>query len=187
MTIKIEQDGKEIEVFTPEEVAAKDAEIERLSKISAEKTENFKKYNEMTQEEREAHSENELNLIRRNDDLETKVNTLTETIAQKEAREKQEAKDKSLKAFHNDLPEVKTKLEEKYALLAGMPEDTTDQIRARTMEAARLAGISIDSRNPIYQHFDGEAPKLQDHKEFVETEKGKEAASLVAEALKNTQ
>jgi hypothetical protein len=181
--MKIDQDGEEVIVYTREEIETRDAEIARLNGLNKEKTENFRRYNEMTQEERDNHSENELNLIRRNDILEAEIKGVKETLAEKETREKNEAKTNLLKQYHNDLPEVKTTLEEKYAMLAGMPENTPEEIRERTIQAARLAGISVDSVNPIYQSVNGMPPIYKEKTDYVETTAGKEAAALVAEQL----
>lgn len=181
--MKIEHDGKEIEVYTAEEVAQKEAEIERLNRLVSEKTENFKKYNEMTKEEREMYDENTLNLIQRNDKLAEEVGGLKETLAQKEARERASAKEGVLKSIHHGVDDVKSKIEEKYAILAGMPEETPEQIQARAIEAAKLAGIAIDTRNPLYVPFTGEAPIYKEKNDYTETAEGKEAADLARQAL----
>lgn len=159
------------------------AEIDRLSKLNIDKTANFKKYNELTEAERAAYSENDLIQIKRNDALETELGTLKETLAQKEQREKDSAKISAITRFAGDKAEIKTAIEEKYALLAGMPETTPEQISARTTAAAHLAGISLDSRVPIYQHFDGAAPEYKKNDDFTETDKGKEQVEMLRESL----
>lgn len=199
MSEKIEIDGVEKEVFTAEEVAAqtkaaaeaeatrvaaeKDAEIERLKKVSAEKTENFRKYNEMTQEERDAHSANELELIKRNDKIEAELIAEREARLAKEKTENERTKNNALKGFHADVAEVKEKIEKSYAALAGMPETTPEEVQARAEAAARLAGISVESRNPIHQSFSGEAPRYKEKSEYVETPEGQEAVTLARQAL----
>ena len=139
------EDGTTITVFTKEEVEAeattraqaeatrianeKDAEIEKLRKVSAEKTENFRKYNEMSEEEKKAHSENEIIQIRRADQLAEELTSVKTALQEKEAREKDYTKNSILKGFHGDKEDVKKNLEEKYAVLAGMPESTPDEIK----------------------------------------------------------
>jgi len=193
------EDGTTITVFTKEEVEAeattraqaeatrianeKDAEIEKLRKVSAEKTENFRKYNEMSEEEKKAHSENEIIQIRRADQLAEELTSVKTALQEKEAREKDYTKNSILKGFHGDKEDVKKNLEEKYAVLAGMPESTPDEIKARVSAAATLAGISVDSVNPLYQSFSGEAPQYKEKTEYVETEGGKEAADMVRSTL----
>ncbi len=199
MSYKFEpEEGKEIDVFTAEEVEAaakaredaaiakvaaeKDAEIEKYKKVSAEKTENFKKYNEMTEEEKKAYDANTVNLIKRGDQQAEKITELETKLSDKEEKEKTSNKNSALKSLHGDIPEVKTKVEEKYALLSGMPETTPEEINARAVAAAQLAGIQIDQRNPLFQSVHGEPPIYKEKTEYAETPEGKEALRLVREA-----
>lgn len=196
MSQEIENDaGEMITVYTQEEVeaqaterankiaAGKDAEIEKLKRVNAEKTENFRKYNEMTEEERAAHSSNELTLIQRSDKLEAELAAEKAARLEREQKEADRVKSSALKTFHNDSPEVKEKLETSYAALAGMPESTPEEITARAQAAARLAGFSIDSRNPLYQSVSGDAPVYKETKNFTDTPEGREAADLSRQAL----
>lgn len=165
-------------------IEEKDAEILRLNKVSAEKTDNFRKYNEMTEEERKAHTENEIIQIRRNDKLEEELGGVKKTLEEKEIRERDYAKTSVLKAFHGDKEEVKKVIEEKYAILSGMPETTPDEIRARATEAAKLAGINVNSQpNPLYQGFSGASPEYKEKTQFVETAEGEAAAQMVRDSL----
>lgn len=189
------EDGKMETFYSAEEIEAakkaeadrvaaeKDTEIERLKKISAEKTDNFRKYNEMTEEEKKAHSENEIIQIRRNDKLEEELAGVKKVLTEKEERERIYTKDTIMKSIHGDKDDIKKSLEENYAILAGMPETTPDEIRARTMKAANLAGISIESINPLYQPMNGDAPVHKQKDDYVETEAGKTAADLVRQNL----
>jgi hypothetical protein len=209
--MKIENaEGKEIEVFTPEEVTAREtaaaeaaakeasdrvmaekqkeldavnAELEKVRKVSAEKTTNFKKYNEMTEEERKAHSENEILLLRRHDELEGEVGTLKTRLEEKDKNEKDYTKNSVLKNFHRGDETVKKAIEQNYAHLAGMPESTPDEIAARAASAARLSGITIDPINPLYTPISGEAPAYKENKDYTDSPEGKEAARLVREAM----
>lgn len=200
--MKIEKEGEEIEVFTADEVTAKaneaveaakaeattalqakEAELAEARKLLAEKNDNFQKYNEMTEEQKKAFDANTTNLLKRIDAATTEVETLKKTLSDKEVRERDSAKTGALSSFHGGKEDVKKVLEEKYALLAAMPETTQEEINARATAAARLAGISIDSRNPLYSPINGEAPRYKDTKEYVETPEGKEAAQLVRQAM----
>lgn len=187
------EEGGSVEVYTKEEVAAqteaaiaaakaesdkaiaeKESEIANLRKVSAEKTENFKKYNEMTEEERKAFDANTVTILRRADSLEEELNKTKTALAEKEQREKEYSKNSILKSIHAGDEKIKTSIEEAYSKL-NMPETTPDEIKARAEAAARLAGISMQSANPLYSSFSGEAPNLKSEKdkEFVETERGK--------------
>lgn len=199
MSEKIEKDGVEVEVFTADEVAAreqaaakaeadrvaatKDAELAELRRLNAERGENFTRYSKMTEEEKKNYDENTTNLLKHTDKLTGQVEELTAKLTEKEKAENERTKNSALKGFHGDLPEVKQKLEEKYALLAGMPESTPEEITARAAEAAKLAGIAVDSRNPLNISIHGEPPMYKEKTEYTETNEGKEAAALARQAL----
>lgn len=193
------ENGEKVVVYTAEEMEAtakqrveaevtrvaaeKDVEIEKYKKVSAEKTENFRRYNEMSVEEKAAYDANTVELMKRSDKTAAEVEELRTKLAEKETNERSYTKSSVLKNFHGDKEDIKKVLEDKYAILAGMPENTPDEIRARAGEAAKLAGISLDSINPLYQSFNGEAPKYKEPTEFVETQDGKIAADMVRDAM----
>lgn len=196
----IENDkGEEVTVFTAEELEAakkevetnyqktlaeKEAEVEKLRKVSAEKTENFKKFNEMTEAEKAAYDANTTEFLKRTDAAVQKAEELERKLAEKEAIEREYNKNFVLNNFHKGDEKVKKEIEDNYAILAGMPENTPDEIAARATKAAQLAGIVTDPRNPIFTPFQGEAPKIKEEgKEFVDTDKGKEALELAKKAL----
>lgn len=187
-------DGVEIEVAPVEKVqevlSKKDADLKALAdekakieRVSAEKTENFKKLNEMTQEERDAHTVNELNLLKRNEAVEAELAEIKTQLTQKEERERASAKVIAMDKYHVGNEDVKKTLEENYAKLGGMPEGSPEEVRARVAEAAKLSGISINSQNPLYADIGGDAPMPKDKKEFIDTDSGKQAADMVRDAL----
>lgn len=190
----IDDDGNEIIAYTQEELDAKAAEaaaakeaelkeqIEKLERVNAEKTENFKKFNEMTEEERKAHSVNEINLLKRNEMLEAQIGEITSKLTEKETRERDEAKTNAITSLTGEDEELKKAIEENYAVLAGMPETTASEIKARVEKAATLAGISTERMNPLHIGLHGEAPTYKEPKEFTETDKGKEALEMAREA-----
>lgn len=177
-------------VYSTEEYTAKETELTTVrgqlaeaQRISAEKGENFKKFSEMTAEERKVLDVNTINLLKREEQLSTEVSTLTTKLTEKEKRENESAKTNALSSIHHGEEVSKKLLEEKYALLTGMPETTPDEISARAKEAAKLAGIQIDPRNPFYTAINGEAPQYKPKEEFVETPKGAQAAAAVRDAM----
>jgi hypothetical protein len=186
-------EGASIEVYTKEEkeaemaaavaaakeevgktVTEKEAEIANLRKVSAEKTENFKKYNDLTEEERKAFDANTVTIMKRADKLEEELTQTKTSLAEKEQKERDYNKNSILRTIHSDDAKIKASIDEAYGKL-NMPETTPDEIRARAEAAARLAGISVQSQNPLYQPYSSEAPNLKSEKdkEFVETERGK--------------
>jgi len=181
---KVEATKKEIMESSGKTVAEKEARIKELEKISADQKVNFKKYNEMTEAEKAAFDANTVELLKRNDLTATELQEVKTKLAEKEVKERESAKNSVLKSFHGGDEKVKKMVEDNYAYLAGMPETTPEEIAARAGAAARLSGIVIDNRNPLYASFNGEAPKSKDEgKEFVDTDKGKAAADLVRQSL----
>ena len=168
---------------TEKTIVEKEAEIQRLSKLNNEKTENFKRYNEMTAEEKAAYDANTTELLRRDDLSQKEIADLRKRLDDKEALEKNSNKTNALTRFHQNNEETKKALEENYALLSAMPETTPEEIHARAQKAARLAGINVDSMNPLYVSINGEAPTYKEKKEYADTPAGEEAAKLVREAM----
>jgi len=182
-------DGSVIPVVPKEEYAATkeayekaQAEIENLRRVSAEKTENFKRFNEMTEDERKAHSENEIVLLKQLDQHATELGTLKEKLEAKEKTEREYAKVRAISNIAGSKDDVKTALETEYAKLA-MPEDTPDAIEARVQAAAKLAGITVNSRNPLYAPVSGEAPKFNPDAQYTDTTEGKAAVDAVLSSL----
>jgi len=174
MLIEHPETGEEIEVFTKEEVdektstlAEKEAEIEKLQKeyealqkVSAEKTENFKKLNEMTAEEREAMSANQIEIFKRNEKLEDEINLLKSKVDTKSQQEIAEKKNALLSQFAGEDEELKKKLEESWDLLNidGVDNETL----ARKAElSASMVGITRSDKNPLRTPMYGEAPQLK--------------------------
>ena len=200
MPIKVtDDDGKEIEAFTAADLEAakkeimeshgktlaeKEAEIANLKKVSAEKTENFKKYNDLTEAEKKSFDANTIELMKRNDMTQKQVEELTMKLAEKEKNERDSNKTTILKGLHKDDEKTKKAVEDAYNALSGMPESNQVEIAARASAAAKLAGVQMDPRNPLYSSFSGEAPKSKDEgKDFVDTEKGQEALKIAESAL----
>lgn len=152
------EDGTKETMYTAEDMAAKDKEIEDAKKLADERGENFTKYNEKV-----VKTEEELGKLRKD-------------LADKEAKEKETARTATAAQYHGNNDDLKKKIEDGYAALAGMPETTPIEIAARTEAAARLAGITVESRNPLYTPAYGEPPRPQATKakddEFLKSEKG---------------
>lgn len=184
-TVAVEAAKKEIMESTGKTIAEKEAEIQRLAKVSAEKTQNFKRYNEMTIEEKKVYDANTTELLKR-DELRSKENEdLRNRLEEKEKREKESVKRSVIDSIHNNDEKIKKEVEKNYDMLAGMPETTPEEIHQRAIAAARLAGVQTDPRNPLYTAYSGEAPKSKPEKdpEFTETTRGKEAEELARQAL----
>ena len=165
MMIEHPETGEEMEVYTPDEikqyeesVAAAQQEIENLKTVSAEKTENFKRYKEMTSEEKEALTANQIELLRRDEQLEQELSQLKEQLQAKETGELERNKKNILEKFHRGDEALKETLESNWNMLNVEGSDI-DSLSKRAELAARMAGIEISNANPLRQTFSGEAPK----------------------------
>lgn len=160
-----------------------EADLAEARRINMERGNDFKAFSKMTEEEKKVYDANTLNLLRREENLTNQLTDLSTKLTDKEKKENDSAKNNALTNLHHGDEASKKLLEEKYALLTGMPETTAEEINAKAGAAAKLAGIQIDPRNPLYTQFNGEAPKYNADKQFVDTPAGAAAAAAVRAAM----
>lgn len=158
-------------------------DLAEAQRVNAERAGNFTAYSKMTEEEKKVYDANTTNLLKREEALQTELATMKETITQKELKERELGKTTAMKNIHQGDEATKKKVEDAYGALAGMPETTQEEINARVVAASRVAGIVIDQRNPLYIPVEGEAPKYDPAKEYVETPEGSTAADMVRNAM----
>lgn len=168
-------------------LATKETELVQANKLLAERGENFKSFSKLTEEDKKNYDANTLNLLRVVETLETEITSTKTQLSDKTEKERTSAKTNALNLIHQGDADTKKKLEDEYALLTGMPETTPEEINARAKKAATLAGIQIDPRNPLYTSVNGEAPKVPDNKNYVETPEGAQAAEMVRSAMGITE
>lgn len=177
-------------VYTTQEYTAREtelntvqAELAEAKRVNAERGESFTAYSKMTEEQKKTFDANTTNLLKREEALTAQLAEMNIKLTDKEKNEIQSAKTTALASVHHGDEATKKTLEEKYDLLSGMPETTQAEISARTREAAKLAGIQIDQRNPLYTGINGDAPTYKPNKEYVDTPEGKIAADMAREAM----
>lgn len=191
MTMKIEdpETGEEVEVYTKDEfdtqntalkeageaLTASQEALEKAGKVSAQKTENFKRLNEMTEDERAALKANEVSLFKQNEMLEDKLNTMESKLDEDAKTSLQGKKDALLKKYHNGDEDSKKLLEQNWDLvsLEGVDNDT---LAKRAELAASMSKISIENISPLNASIEGSAPNLTQVKEGEQkVEQGMEA------------
>ncbi len=185
------EDGTKETLYTKDELDAVQKErddalksAEDAKRLASEKTDNFKRLNEMTEEEKKAYDANTLELLKRNDLTATENADLKKRLDERDALDLANNKSSVAGYYHQGDEKIKESLEESYKALAGMPEVTKEDIAKRYEAAAKIVGIQVNSGpNPLYQPYNGEAPKSKESKEFVETAKGTEAADMVRDAM----
>lgn len=163
-------------------ITAKEGELAETKRLLAERSANFTKYNQLTEEQKKAFNENERNLMMRGDKLEEELAAMKETLGTKEKTERDSTKNSALTSVHKGDEKAKALLEKNYNNLA-MPEGTADEINARVAAAAVLSGIAVDAQSPLTAFVSGEAPKAKAGQDFVESPEGAQAAQMVRDAM----
>lgn len=167
----------QIDVFTPEEVAAKeaeaqaakdalaarDAEYKKLESIHASQADNFKRFKDMSEEEISKLSAKDIENIKRIEAAEDAAAAAHAKLTEKEQADADAKKATLVQKYTGGDKDLVAKFEEKFATLAGVadPEE-------RAAAAAILAGIGIvPGVNPITQQFNGApyVPKEQKESE----------------------
>lgn len=193
------EDGKEMEVYTPEEVSEfqKQAEehktaaelaraeadeakqnVTKMQGVLADKNENFKRYKDMTEEEKSRLSAEHIEAIKRSDAAEAKASALEERLNLDVKQRTESFKNKVVNGYAMGDENVKKQIEENMNLvnLEGTDEET---ISRKVEIAVNMMGDNKPKFNPFHQSLNGEAPKAD--KEFIETDRAKSAQAAMGE------
>lgn len=188
MSMKIEHEGKEIEVFTPEEVEAQkqealksvQEELDKTKRVISEKNENFKRYKDMTEQEKEMYSAGELEARRLAEAAEARAQALEEQYNKDKKAVFDKAKEGRIARYAGGDEALKKEIEANFELinLEGADEETA---KRRVDLAFNMTGKG--KINPLTQDYGrGEAPKQKDTTEkFAESDKGKEGMKQIGE------
>lgn len=202
MSIKVDDPnnpGQEIEVFTPEEVAAKDtelatvraeaaaarAEADKYQKVSAEKTENFKKLNELTEAEKSALSTEKIEAMKRFEAAESRAAALEAKINADTTSRIEKDKEAALKKYHGGDETLKKELEANYKLI-GLEGTDTETIQERARLAAAMYTGKTNRQNPLMANMNGDSPRYKEKtqtEEFMKSERAKEAMRRMGEKV----
>lgn len=201
MTMKVQDPNdpeKEIEVFTADEMAIQTAaateaktaaetaraEAEKLKVVVAEKTNNFKKLNEMTDAERTALGAEKLEAIKRFEAAEARATALEESInSDKKARVESDTAS-ALAKYHGGDEKLKAALEENFKIinLEGTDKET---IEKRAKLAADMYKGQTGRANPLMASMSGGSPGHQEKsktEEFLGSDKAAEAMKRMGDA-----
>lgn len=190
MTITIDnpdKEGEQIDVFTAEEMAAKNAEldttkeeVEKYKRVSAEKTEHFKKLNDLTEEEKKQFTARDLENMARNEANEKKIQDLTDQISGDAQKRLDRDTAAALAKYHGGDEKLKAALEANFNMINMEGNDTaTIEERAR-LAASMEIGKNNESHAPLTAAMRGggsPAPRNNGDKPFTDTDKGKAAMS----------
>lgn len=186
-------DGEEVTLYTPEEMEAANAEKARLEaeyaelqKVSREKTDNFKKLNQMTEQEKEQFTARELENRAMIEKLMEENEQLKTNLTEKEKNEIETNRNKVISEIVGNNEELKTKFLEKYSIV-NIEEKDIDSMRMRAVAAAKLAGIEMPDHgfNPTQQMWNGDAPRplKGDTQSFLQSDRAKAALEAMGDVV----
>lgn len=196
-----DESGKEIEVYSAEEVAARDkevetfkteaeakakeatearAEAEKANRVLAEKNINFKRYQDMNEEEKKALTAKDIENIQRAEAAEKKALDLEQRYDNDKKAERESLKTKAIDAYSKGDEDLKKKLTENYDLVKidGVDQDS---IQRKVELSYNMLGLGKPKINPFSQHYVGEAPNKGMEEKFADTDKGKAGLSAMGE------
>lgn len=187
---------KEIELYTRAELtereAAKDVEIatakaeaDALRKVSSEKTENFKKLNELTAEEKGALSAEKIEAMARAEAAEAKLAGLEEKYNTDTQNRIKTDKETALAKFHGGNTDLKKVLEDNYELINITGTDT-ESINQRAQKAVEMYNGSVGRQSPLTASYSGGAPVHKDAtrtEDFLKSDKAKSALKAMGEKV----
>ncbi len=192
--------GEEIEVFTPDEVAAKDAaiaentkaladakaEVERLNQHTALQKDNFKKLNEMSETERASLSAEKIEAMKRFEAAEARAAALETKLNDDTKKRIETDTEKALAQYHGGDPKLKEQLEKNFKLI-NLEGTDTETIQERARLAKNMLVGSSEKPNPLYASMNGGAPRSEQKsksEEFLKSDKAAEALKRMGEATK---
>jgi len=203
MPFKVEVEGKEVEGFYPEEVEARvqeaikphmtaaetakadaeaaRAEAEKYKRVSMEKTENFKRYKDMTEEEKGKLTAEQTEAIKRADAAEAKAAEAEAKVTEFTTKSLESLKNKIIREKSGGDADLQKKLEENWNLinLEGNDEET---FQKRGDLAFNMLGLAKPKTSPFNRMGLGDAPPVKGEK-FTETDKGKAAEAVLDQQL----
>lgn len=187
-------DGEEKTLYTPEEYqdlerqkGEFETKAQELERLNAEKTQNFKKLNDMTEAERAKFSAKEIENMKRMEATETELATTKERLAEKEQNEITSKRSAAFARFAGSDAELLKKIQENYDLLEKLDETNPETFKTRVEKAAQMSGITTQGFNPINSYWEGAAPSQQKPKdskeEFMKSERAKDALKAMGDKV----
>lgn len=186
-----ENPGQEKEVYTAEELAAKDteattaktaleaanAEVAKLRTVVAEKTDNFRKLNEMSAEEKAKMTSEQIEDRKRWEAAEARAAALEQSINDDKKARIESDTAAALAKYHGGDEKLKAALEENFKLinLDGTDKETLEK---RAKMAADMYKGQTGKPNPLMASMNGGGPVQKDPnktQEFLKSDRAAEA------------
>lgn len=196
MSIKVEHDGQEIEVLTPDELAVitgektelqtkLDAALEEIKKkdnVISEKNTNFKKYKDMSEEEKAKFSAGELEAKRQAEEATEIVSALKKQIDDENVNRFNNAKEKAIRTRTGDNKDLYEKVLKNWDLinLTG----TDDAVINQRVGLAFTMATGGRAPNPLNAPLNGDMSGYVERnrtKGFADTDEGKAALDMIGD------
>lgn len=197
------EDGNEIEVYSQEEFQAKEAEwakqneeiktsaeaarkeadeakaiVDKMRLDLADKTENIKRYRDMTEAEKEKLTAEQVDAIKRADAADARAAALEEKFNADIQQRVSDTMEKFIRSYAGDDKEIREKIEENMKLININGTDEKS-IKQKVELAVNMMGESKPKYNPLFQMVNGDAPKIKE--DFMDTSRAKEAKAAMGE------
>lgn len=201
MTIKVDDPnnpGQEIEVYTADELAVKEAEAttakaeaeaarieaDKYKRVASEQTQNFKKLNEMSDAEKAKMTAEQIEDRKRWEAAEARATALEDSINNDKKARVQSDTAAALAKYHGGDDKLKAALEENFKLinLEGTDKET---IEKRAKMAADMYKGQTGRVNPLMASMSGGSPGHQEKsktEEFLGSDRAAEAMKRMGDA-----
>ena len=188
----INDDGVVETFYTPDELAAKEAEIassfaekektfqaeiEKLRKVDIEKTENIKRLRDMSETEKAGFTAKELEARKIAEQAEDRAKALESRYQEDTDKRAKADKDAFIAKMSGGNAEIKQKMIDSWDLI-NIPGTDTESISARAGAVFNMVTGGSHAPNPLTAGFNGESPAARAQKEdeaFLTSEKGQAA------------
>lgn len=196
MSIKIEHDGQQIEVLTPEEALALNNQlaeattklneatetIKKKDQVINEKNTNFKKYKDMSEEEKSKYSAGELEAKRIAEEATERASALEKKINEDNEKRFNDSKEKAIRDLVGNDKELYDKVSKNWDLvnLTG----TDDAVISQRAGLAFTIATGGKAPNPLNREMNGDISGYQrrtSSSDFSETDKGKQGMDMIGD------
>ena len=187
-----QEDGTELEVYTKEEVEATtsklsemESEMQRLQQANGEMSLNFKRYRDMTEEEKATLTESEKQANLQMGIMQDQIEEMKKKDQEREEATVKNLKQATIDRYTQGNAEMKEKMEKQWDLVnIDVKDSATATERGRIAFLAAGGVLNDTHKNPLFTHYSGDVPtsvptpgvtKQEKSKEFISSDRGQAA------------
>lgn len=160
-------EGNEIEVFTPEEIAQKEEQIkaeyearlaqeaearENAERRVSEQTHNIKRLRDMSEEQKKQYTAKELEMMAQLENMQTEFETFKTQTEEQKKQQISETIDKAVSMYSNGNNDIAQKIKDNLEII-NINVVTEQDALLKVEKAVAMAGVS--TRNPLSSSFSG--------------------------------